>query len=221
MAGGVAGRREDDDAAVAEQVELGVEFADGFHVFEVERVVEAGGLGVRPVRREPFARMHDQRRVREEPVAAAMVVVQMRIHDIADVGRRDAQARELAGDVGALREIDLPILGCGAEQFGLALADLDVQAGVEQDFALLVHDEIGGDGNGERARLAFEKAAARAGDVAAGEGEELRGHVSLRPGRRGLRPRSISAAAPGARRRRARNRDKAARRIVRGRIKVR
>ena len=97
MARRVAVRRNQDDAAVAEHVVVAVDHPVVERVVEVDRARAVARDEARTPRRLQLRALHEERRAREELVAAAVIEVEVRVRHVAHVvGRRGRAARAAA-----------------------------------------------------------------------------------------------------------------------------
>src|SRR5258706_6660058 len=135
----MARRRQQHDRAVAEHVVLAVDFAVFERVVPVFRVV-AVALGTRD---RQLGALDEKLRARERRVAAAMVEMKMRVDNVADVVRPDAERRELRTHVLARARADREErrhpLAQAPGRIGHGIA---ADPGIEDELALGMDDQI-------------------------------------------------------------------------------
>ena len=184
MAGRVPVGRQQDDRAVAEDVVLAVEHPVIERMVEIDRARAVARDEARPARRFQLRTLHEERRPREELVAAAVIEVQMRVGHVAHVVGLEAESRQLRHHVVPGPRLDGEALDpLRAEPGERVEPRLAVHAGVEQKpTAWMIHEEAR-DRHGPR--LAGLEVGHHAGaielDVAGAEGVNAhRGHLACR-----------------------------------------
>ena len=142
MSGRVPVRRDQHHRAVAEDVVLAVDHLIVERVVEIDRARAVARHGAGTARRLELRALDEEGRAREELVAAAVVEVEVRVRDVAHVGGREPEARELRHDVVALLRPHAEALDTfRAEPPDGIDARLAVHARVEQQLAARMVDE--------------------------------------------------------------------------------
>ena len=205
VAGGVAEGGEAHHAAVAEEVEFAFDLAHEVAVPVVVGVVAVRLDGLGKATRFPLPALDDDAGIGHQLVSARVVEVEMGVDDVVDPLRIDVELLQARPDVltGAevhLEEVrELPDASVGV------VHGLRVQAGVEEHPALGVLDEVGGNGEADRAFASREHHAEIGAQPPAGHGVEaqsrgLAGSPPPGPARAAghrLPPRLVGASRPG------------------------
>src|ERR1700687_125745 len=147
MAGGVAMRRDADHRTVAEDVVLAIDQLHAMPMVVVVRSVVHALDQVRVVPGLPLAALNQQRRIRQQLVAAAVIEMQMRVDDEVDRVGRDVHRLEPRRDLLARFECDLVI---GREPSGPPVGGclrVGVKPAIEDQASLRMLDEIRGHRN--------------------------------------------------------------------------
>ena len=120
----------------------------------------------------PLAPLDDDARVGHQQIAAGVVEVEMRVDDEVDVLRFDAELHEPRFHLFAAAVVHMEMLGDATQPgFGVVLA-IRVEAGVEQDAALGMVDQVAGHGKADLAVGAAQHHLEVGRHPAAGEGIE-------------------------------------------------
>ncbi len=162
MPGRVSPGGEADDGAVAEEVVLAVDYEDVVPQVVVARVVVVGGDLVGLVACIPLPSLHDQLRAGNLVVAAAVIEVEVRVDEVADVTGVDAERGELRAHLVARAVFDVEHRGEGAEPRRGIVLEVHMEPAVEEDLPLRMVDQVAGRRDAEAAD-ARPRAGSRAG----------------------------------------------------------